>query len=80
MIVEPAAADAVEDNLHAVGRVFYSASTVLCTPAALSQPGGYALGAQAGEKKTREVVTDGGFRSFRIATQNPFNIIYEAKT
>ena len=79
MIVEPFANDKVEDNLNPVGRVFYSASTLLCTPASLSQEVGLALGAQAGEKRIREVVTAGGFTKFRRATETPFNLIYEAR-
>jgi 2-polyprenyl-3-methyl-5-hydroxy-6-metoxy-1,4-benzoquinol methylase len=79
MIVEPFAGDRVEDNLNPVGRIYYSASTLLCTPASLSQEVGLALGAQAGEARLREVVTGGGFGRFRRATETPFNIVYEAK-
>ena len=79
MIVEPFANDRVEDNLNPIGRVFYSASTLLCTPASLSQEVGLALGAQAGEARMRSVVTQGGFSRFRRATETPFNVIYEAR-
>jgi len=79
MIVEPFANDDVKDNLNAIGRAFYSASTLICTPASLSQEVGLALGAQAGEARMREVVTKGGFSRFRRATQTPFNLVYEAK-
>jgi SAM-dependent methyltransferase len=79
MIVEPFAEDTVEGNMNIVGRAFYGASTLLCTPASLSQEVGLALGAQAGEKRIREVVTEGGFTRFRRATQTPFNLVYEAK-
>ena len=79
MIVEPFAGDKLEDNLHPIGRAFYGASTLLCTPASLSQEVGLALGAQAGEKRLREVVTSGGFSQFRRATQTPFNLIFEAR-
>src|SRR5579863_3045657 len=79
MIVEPFAHDRLEDNLNPIGRVFYSASTLLCTPASLSQEVGLALGAQAGEKRMKEVVTQGGFTRFRRATETPFNLIYEAR-
>jgi len=79
MIVEPFAGDKLEDNLHPIGRAFYGASTLLCTPASLSQEVGTALGAQAGEKRLREVVTSGGFTRFRRATQTPFNLIFEAR-
>lgn len=79
MIVEPNAGDKLEDNLNPIGRAFYSASTLLCTPASLSQEVGLALGAQAGEKRLRDVVTSGGFSNFRRATQTPFNLIFEAR-
>jgi hypothetical protein len=79
MIVEPFANDRVEDNMNPIGRVFYSASTLLCTPASLSQEVGLALGAQAGEKRMKDVVVSGGFTRFRRATETPFNLIYEAR-
>jgi SAM-dependent methyltransferase len=79
LIVEPFANDNVEDNLNPVGRVFYCASTMLCTPASLSQEGQAGLGAQAGEARLREVVTKGGFTRFRRATQTPFNLVLEAR-
>ena len=79
MIVEPFANDRPEDNHNGVGRVFYSASTMLCVPHSLSQHGP-ALGAQAGERRLREVIVDGGgFKSLRRATQTPFNLILEAR-
>ena len=80
MIVEPFANDHVEDNLNPVGRIFYSASTMICTPASRSQEVGLALGAQAGEARMRDVVTSGGFTQFRRAAQTPFNLIFEART
>ncbi|MCU1288312.1 MAG: SAM-dependent methyltransferase [Acidobacteria bacterium] len=79
MIVEPFAHDDVKDNLNPIGRAFYSASTLICTPASLSQEVGLALGAQAGETKMKEVITQGGFSHFRRATETPFNLVYEAK-
>jgi hypothetical protein len=79
MIVEPFANDDVADNLNPVGRVYYGASTMVCTPASLSQEVGLALGAQAGESKMKDVVTKGGFSRFRRANQTPFNLIYEAR-
>jgi SAM-dependent methyltransferase len=79
MIVEPFAGDNVGDNLNPVGRAFYSVSTLVCTPASLSQEVGAALGAQAGEARMRQVVTSGGFTRFRRATQTPFSLIYEAR-
>jgi 2-polyprenyl-3-methyl-5-hydroxy-6-metoxy-1,4-benzoquinol methylase len=79
MIVEPFAHDQLKDNMNMIGRAFYSASTLICTPASLSQEVGLALGAQAGEARMREVVTSGGFKRFRRATETPFNLIYEAR-
>jgi SAM-dependent methyltransferase len=79
MIVEPFAGDQFEANHNPVGRIFYSASTLICTPASLSQEVGLALGAQAGEAKLREVVTKAGFTKFRRATETPFNLVLEAK-
>jgi SAM-dependent methyltransferase len=79
MIVEPFAGDRIQDNLHPIGRAFYGASTLLCTPASLSQEVGLALGAQAGEKRLQEVVSLGGFTRFRRATQTPFNMVFEAR-
>jgi SAM-dependent methyltransferase len=79
LIVEPFAGDRVEDNLHPLGRAYYAASTLLCTPNALDQDGGAALGAQAGEARLREVVMKGGFTRFRRATQTPVNLVLEAR-
>jgi SAM-dependent methyltransferase len=79
MIVEPFARATVGDNLNPVGRVYYSFSTFLCVPNALSQEGGYSLGAQAGEEPMRRIATDAGFGSFRRVAETPFNIVYEAR-
>jgi SAM-dependent methyltransferase len=79
MIVEPFANDQLKDNLNPVGRVYYSFSTLLCTPCSRSQEVGLCLGAQAGEGRIREVVTKAGFGRFRRATETPFNIVYEAR-
>jgi len=79
MIVEPFAHDELKDNLNPVGRVYYSFSTLLCTPCSRSQEVGLCLGAQAGETRIREVVTTAGFNRFRRATETPFNIVYEAR-
>jgi SAM-dependent methyltransferase len=79
MIVEPFANDELKDNLNPVGRVYYSFSTLLCTPCSRSQEIGLCLGAQAGETRIREVVTAAGFNRFRRATDTPFNIVFEAR-
>ena len=79
LIVEPYANDRVEENLNPVGRVFYGASTVICTPASLDQEVGLALGAQAGEARLTDVIKDGGFSRVRRATETPFNLILEAR-
>ena len=79
MLVEPFAGDRVEQNLNPVGRVFYSASTMICTPASLAQEVGLALGAQAGEGRLREVLEQAGFTRIRRATETPFNLVLEAR-
>jgi SAM-dependent methyltransferase len=79
MIVEPVAGDHVEDNLNPVGRIFYGASTMICTPASLDQEVGLALGAQAGEERLAEVIKEGGFKDVHRATETPFNMILEAR-
>jgi 2-polyprenyl-3-methyl-5-hydroxy-6-metoxy-1,4-benzoquinol methylase len=79
MIVEPNAADDLADNLNPVGRIFYSASTLICIPSSRSQDVGLALGAQAGEARTRAVTEEGGFTRFRRAAETPFNLVYEAR-
>ncbi|MDF1754475.1 MAG: class I SAM-dependent methyltransferase [Verrucomicrobiales bacterium] len=80
MIVEPMAGDSLEENLNPVGRMYYSASTMVCVPTSLAQETGAALGAQAGEKRLRDlIVNEAGFRSCRRATETPFNLILEAR-
>ncbi len=79
MIVEPYASDRVEDNLNPVGRVYYGASALICTPASLSQEVGLALGAQAGEARIREVCAAGGFTRFRRAAETPLNLVFEVR-
>ena len=77
--MEPLAGDTLAENLNPVSRVYYSFSTFICVPAARSQPGGYTLGAQAGEAAIREVAGQAGFGRFRRAAQTPFNAVYEAR-
>ncbi|MCW2540139.1 MAG: Methyltransferase type 12 [Frankiales bacterium] len=79
LIVEPYAGDSVSDNLNPVGRVYYNFSTFLCVPNAMSQPGGYSLGAQAGERAIAQVAERAGFTRFRRAAETPINIVYEAR-
>jgi SAM-dependent methyltransferase len=79
MLVEPFANDRLEDNLNPIGRVYYAASTMVCTPASLDQEVGLALGAQAGEARLREIAREAGFTRFRRATETPFNLILEAR-
>ncbi len=79
MIVEPFAHDRLKDNLNPVGRVYYGASTMICTPASMSQDVGLALGAQAGEMKLRKVALDAGFKHFHRATETPFNMVFEVR-
>jgi 2-polyprenyl-3-methyl-5-hydroxy-6-metoxy-1,4-benzoquinol methylase len=79
LLVEPLAGDRLEENLNPVGRAFYGASTLMCTPGALAQGGGYVLGAQAGEARLREVVLEAGFRSLRRAAETPMHLVLEAR-
>jgi hypothetical protein len=79
MLVEPRAADRVEENFNPVGRLFYNASALICVPNSVSQDAGAALGAQAGEARLREVLTEAGFTSVRRAAETPFNAIFEAR-
>jgi 2-polyprenyl-3-methyl-5-hydroxy-6-metoxy-1,4-benzoquinol methylase len=79
MVVEPAAGDRLEDNLHPLGRVFYAASTLICTPCSLAQPGAMALGPQAGPTRLAALLRDAGFSRVRIATQSPVNLVLEAR-
>jgi 2-polyprenyl-3-methyl-5-hydroxy-6-metoxy-1,4-benzoquinol methylase len=79
LLVEPFANDDLAENLNPIGRVFYAASTLICTPASLSQEVGAGLGAQAGEGRLREVAKEAGFSSFRRATETPFNLVLEGR-
>ena len=79
LLVEPFAHDRLEDNLNPVGRMYYAASTMLCTPNSLAQEVGTALGAQAGEARLRRVATQAGFTRFRRAAETPFNLVLEAR-
>ena len=79
MLVEPMANDRLKDNLNPIGRLYYGASTLLCTPASLSQEVGLALGAQAGEARLRQVLSDAGFRRVRRVAETPANMVLEAR-
>ena len=79
IIVEPFANDKLEDNLNPIGRVYYAASTMLCTPSSLSQEVGLGLGAQAGEGRLSKVLHSAGFSRVRRAAETPFNIVLEAR-
>ena len=79
LLVEPYAGDTVEENLNPVGRVYYAVSTLVCTPASLSQDVGLALGAQAGEARLRDVATAAGFTRFRRVAETPFNLVLEVR-
>jgi hypothetical protein len=78
MVVEPAAGDGLDENINPVGRVYYSASTMICVPTSLAQETGLALGAQAGERRLSEVILSGGFTRVRRAAQTPLNMVLEA--
>lgn len=79
LLVEPYANDTLDENLTPVGRLYYAASTFLCTPNSLSQDVGLGLGAQAGEARLRKVFTEAGFSRFRRAAETPFNLILEVR-
>ena len=79
LLVEPFAGDTLEENLNPIGRVFYAASTLICTPASQAQEVGLALGAQAGGARLRQVAESAGFTQFRRATETPFNLVLEAR-
>jgi hypothetical protein len=79
MIVEPNAGDSLSANLNPVGRVYYAASTMVCTPCSLAQEVGLALGAQAGERRLSQVASEGGFGRCRRAAETPFNIVLEVR-
>jgi SAM-dependent methyltransferase len=79
MVVEPAAGESLKENMNPVGRIYYSASSVICTPASLFEPGGAGLGAQASAAKLKEVAKAGGFTRFRLAAQTPFNRVFEIR-
>lgn len=79
MLVEPYAGDRIEDNLNPVGRLYYGASTLICTPASLDQEVGLGLGAQAGEARLRAVAEEAGFTHLRRAAETPFNLVLEAR-
>jgi 2-polyprenyl-3-methyl-5-hydroxy-6-metoxy-1,4-benzoquinol methylase len=78
MVVEPMAGDTLEENINPVGRLYYSASTMICVPTSLAQETGLALGAQAGENRLTEVIRSGGFSRVRRAAQTPLNMVLEA--
>jgi hypothetical protein len=79
MVVEPMAGDRVEDNFNPVGRAYYGFSTLLCTPASLSQDVGLALGTQAGPARLRDVTVAGGFTRFARVAETPFNQVLEVR-
>jgi len=79
LLVEPMAGECLEDNVNPVGRIFYAASTFICTPAAQAQEGGYALGSQVPEATLAELMSDAGFTRFRRATETPFNRVFDVR-
>ncbi|SHM72423.1 class I SAM-dependent methyltransferase [Cryptosporangium aurantiacum] len=79
LLVEPFAGDALTENLNPISRAYYGLSTVICTPASLAQPVGLGLGAQAGEARLTEILTEAGFTRVRRAAETPFNLVLEAR-
>ena len=78
LVVEPFAADRLEDNLTSYGRFAYAVSTCVCTPAALSQPGRNALGAQAGYARLEQVLIAAGYARITAIQNEGYNIVIEA--
>jgi 2-polyprenyl-3-methyl-5-hydroxy-6-metoxy-1,4-benzoquinol methylase len=78
MVVEPAAGDSLEANMNPVGRIYYSASTMICVPTSLAQETGRALGAQAGEKRISDVIMSGGFKRVKRVAETPLNMVLQA--
>ncbi len=79
MVVEPMARDTLRENMNPVGRIYYGASAMICTPASMSQEVGAALGAQAGPKRLADLIRQGGFSAVRIAAETPFNMVLEVR-
>jgi SAM-dependent methyltransferase len=79
MLVEPFAEDNLEDNLNPMAQIYYSSSTTVCVPNALSQEVGLALGNQAGEKRLTEVLNEGGLGHVRRAAETPTNMVLEVR-
>ena len=79
MLVEPFAGDSLEENIHPLGQIYYSFSTMICVPASRSQEVGLGLGAQAGQKRLTEVLNEGGFSQVRRAAETPTNMVLEAR-
>lgn len=77
MLVEPLAGDSMEENMHAIGQIFYAFSTTVCTPSSLAQEVGLGLGAQAGQKRLTEVLNEAGFENVKRATETPTNMVLE---
>ena len=80
LLVEPAAGDRLVDNLNPLGRLFYAASTMVCTPASLAQPGGVALGPQAGPALLTNVLTEAGFTDVSVIHRSPVNLVFQARS
>lgn len=79
LLVEPYANDRLEDNLNPVGRLYYSASTVICVAHSMTEEPRTALGAQAGEARLAELLNEAGFSRVRRAAETPFNLVLEAR-
>jgi SAM-dependent methyltransferase len=79
LLVEPMAGETVADNLNEVGRFLYSTSTLISTPSARAQPGGWALGAQASETQLRNLSRRAGFTQFRRATESRLHRVFDIR-
>ena len=78
LLVEPAAGDELSENINPISRLYYAASTAVCTPCSKSQEVGLALGAQAGEETLSLLLKEAGFTTVTRIAETPFNIILEA--
>jgi 2-polyprenyl-3-methyl-5-hydroxy-6-metoxy-1,4-benzoquinol methylase len=79
LVVEPAASDRVAENFTPVGRTYYAASTAFCTPNALAQSGGHAMGSQAGPARLRDVLSQAGFTHVEVAVHTAFQMVLTAR-
>ncbi len=77
--VEPWSADDFTATIgNPVARANFAASTALCKPGSLSQPGAYGLGTQGGPAKRLELLAAAGFEHPIVAADTGFNLVLSA--